>query len=49
VLRWAQSAFPNLHPGGVVDSFPLMQPPAIPAAFSADSGAKVPSEAAGNG
>lgn len=49
VLRWAQSAFPNLHPGGVVDSYPLMQPPAIPTAFSADTGAKVPSEGAGNG
>lgn len=36
ILRWAQSAFPNLHPGGVVDSFPLMQPPAIPTALQAD-------------
>jgi nitrous oxidase accessory protein len=32
VLRWAQSAFPNLHPGGVVDSAPLMHPPDILAA-----------------
>jgi nitrous oxidase accessory protein len=29
VLRWAQSRFPALHPGGVVDSAPLMQPPGI--------------------
>ncbi|MFV0298022.1 MAG: nitrous oxide reductase family maturation protein NosD [Hyphomicrobiaceae bacterium] len=35
VLRWAQSAFPNLHPGGVVDSFPLMQPPALSPALAA--------------
>ena len=27
VLRWAQSAFPALHPGGVVDSAPLMKMP----------------------
>jgi nitrous oxidase accessory protein len=32
VIRWAQSEFPNLHPGGVVDSAPLMRPPDIPAA-----------------
>ena len=25
VLRWAQSQFPALHPGGVIDSAPLMQ------------------------
>jgi nitrous oxidase accessory protein len=30
VLRWAQSEFPSLHPGGVSDSAPLMfQQPAI--------------------
>ena len=28
VLRWAQSAFPTLYPGGVTDSHPLMLPPA---------------------
>jgi len=28
VLRWAQSEFPALHPGGVTDSAPLMAPPA---------------------
>ncbi|MFQ5972184.1 MAG: nitrous oxide reductase family maturation protein NosD, partial [Alphaproteobacteria bacterium] len=27
VLRWAQSVFPALHPGGVVDSAPLMRVP----------------------
>jgi nitrous oxidase accessory protein len=27
LLRWAQSAFPALHPGGVRDSAPLMVPP----------------------
>lgn len=29
VVRWAQSRFPALHPGGVVDSAPLMRPPQI--------------------
>ena len=28
VVRWAQSQFPALHPGGVTDSAPLMAPPA---------------------
>lgn len=27
ILRWAQSEFPSLHPGGVRDSVPLMLPP----------------------
>lgn len=26
VLKWAQSEFPGLHPGGVTDSAPLMRP-----------------------
>lgn len=30
LVRWAQSAFPALLPGGVVDSRPLMQPVEIP-------------------
>jgi nitrous oxidase accessory protein len=30
VLRWAQSEFPALHPGGVTDSSPLMMVPATP-------------------
>lgn len=29
VVRWAQSQFPAIHPGGVVDSAPLMKPPVI--------------------
>lgn len=29
-LRFAQSRFPALYPGGVVDSFPLIQPPPLP-------------------
>ena len=33
VIRWAQTQFPALYPGGVIDSAPLMAPPpiAIPA------------------
>ncbi len=27
VLKWAQSSFPALHPGGVIDRAPLMRPP----------------------
>lgn len=30
VIRWAQSQFPALLPGGVVDSRPLMAPPSLP-------------------
>ena len=30
VIRWAQSQFPALHPGGVMDSAPLMAPPGSP-------------------
>lgn len=29
VLKWAQSEFPSLHPGGVIDSYPLMNPPEL--------------------
>lgn len=29
LLRWSQSAFPAILPGGVVDSHPLMRPPDI--------------------
>ncbi|ABD07839.1 Periplasmic copper-binding [Rhodopseudomonas palustris HaA2] len=32
VLRWAQSQFPALYPGGVVDSRPLIAPPPKPSA-----------------
>ncbi|WP_262480396.1 nitrous oxide reductase family maturation protein NosD, partial [Achromobacter xylosoxidans] len=28
IVRWAQSQFPAILPGGVIDSAPLMQPPA---------------------
>ena len=31
-IRWAQSQFPAIHPGSVIDSAPLMKPPDIPAA-----------------
>lgn len=31
VLRWAQAAFPAIHPGGVIDSAPLMRPPTVAA------------------
>lgn len=30
VVRWAQAQFPAIYPGGVIDSAPLMKPPAIP-------------------
>ena len=29
VLRWAQSRFPAILPGGVVDSRPLITPPPV--------------------
>jgi nitrous oxidase accessory protein len=32
VIRWAQGQFPALLPGGVIDSHPLMAPPARPGA-----------------
>ncbi len=35
IIRWAQSRFPALHPGGVIDSAPLMKPPLVPAASGA--------------
>ena len=31
VVRFAQSAFPAIHPGGVIDSRPLMRPPEVAA------------------
>lgn len=31
VVRWAQAQFPALHPGGVIDSAPLIRPPEFPA------------------
>jgi nitrous oxidase accessory protein len=38
VLRWAQAAFPAIHPGGVYDSAPLMQPPHPPALARLETG-----------
>lgn len=29
-LRFAQSQFPTLYPGGVIDSHPLIAPPPLP-------------------
>ena len=31
MVRWAQSRFPALYPGGVIDTAPLMRPPRAPA------------------
>jgi nitrous oxidase accessory protein len=36
VIRWAQAQFPALHPGGVIDSAPLMKPPALTTAAGED-------------
>jgi nitrous oxidase accessory protein len=38
VVRWAQSQFPAIHPGGVIDSAPLMSPPRIAASTSSKGG-----------
>jgi nitrous oxidase accessory protein len=43
VVRWAQSQFPGLHPGGVVDKAPLMKPPVIKAAIALSAAPKLPS------
>jgi nitrous oxidase accessory protein len=37
VVRWAQSQFPALHPGGVIDSAPLMTAPRPPALVRLDA------------
>lgn len=29
LLKWAQTEFPGIHPGGVTDSVPLMKPPRL--------------------
>jgi nitrous oxidase accessory protein len=34
VVRWAQAQFPAITPGGVIDSAPLMHPPAKPQAMA---------------
>lgn len=36
LLRWAQSAFPSIRPGGIVDTAPLMAPPALPEGVAAE-------------
>ena len=38
VVRWAQSQFPAIHPGGVIDSAPLMKPPVIAALHRLEMG-----------
>ena len=37
LLRWSQSEFPALFPGGVVDSTPLMQAPVAPQPIDSES------------
>ena len=39
VLRWSQEQFPALYPGGIIDSAPLMQAPAIAARGGREDGA----------
>ncbi len=39
ILRWAQEQFPALHPGGVIDSAPLMRPPSTNAGNDGRPGA----------
>jgi nitrous oxidase accessory protein len=36
VVRWAQAQFPAITPGGVIDTAPLMHPPAKPRLATAD-------------
>jgi len=36
LLKWAQSEFPGIHPGGVTDSAPLMKPPHLEFMISGD-------------
>ena len=37
ILKWMQSEFPGLHPGGVTDSKPLMQPSLSPVTLTSDN------------
>lgn len=41
VLRWAQSRFPALHPGGVIDSAPLMEDPSLPPSPNANQSGEI--------
>ncbi len=36
ILKWAQSEFPGIHPGGVTDSAPLMMPPQVSSVVDRD-------------
>lgn len=36
ILKWAQSEFPGIHPGGVTDSAPLMLPPQVSSVVDRD-------------
>ncbi len=38
LVRWAQAKFPGLHPGGIIDTAPLMKPPRVAAAAALDAG-----------
>lgn len=35
-IRWAQTQFPALMPGGVIDSYPLIKPPAFQSKFGGE-------------
>jgi len=37
LIKWVQSEFPGLHPGGVTDSRPLMLPSSLPLTLSEDN------------
>ena len=39
VIKWAQSEFPGLHPGGVNDNAPLMEPPHHDTGYTHGNGA----------
>ena len=41
ILKWAQSEFPGIHPGGVTDNAPLILPPKVHSADNTASGAQV--------
>lgn len=41
ILKWAQSEFPGIHPGGVTDNAPLILPPQVHSADNTVPGAHV--------